>query len=258
LEDRRDSGSGHPLSRQIGAQRPDRETREPKGDEDHRRECIEGAGRDRGAICGLVPAWIVGDAVHGQRLEAAARAEAAVRDARERASRLELTVANERRHIARELHDVVAHALSVMLLQTGAAPQVLDTSPVRARDALLLAEATGRDAMAELRRLLGVLAEEGEDAGIAPQAGLAQMPALLEWVRDAGLFVSLEVEGEERPLPVGIDVTAYRIAQEALTNALRYARAPTIVHLAHEPGHLRLEVLDEGPAVALEIEPAGV
>ena len=119
----------------------------------------------------LVPAWLLGDIVRGQRLDAVARAEAGERALRDAEERVRAAVAEERRTMARELHDVVAHGVSVMLIQAGAARQIMETSPERATEALLTVEATGREAMSELRRLLGVLDEEGEGAGVAPQPG---------------------------------------------------------------------------------------
>jgi signal transduction histidine kinase len=144
---------------------------------------------------------------------------------------------------------VVAHGVSVMLIQAGAARQVVDTSPEQATEALLTVEATGRDVMAELRRLLGVLNDDGEAIGLSPQPGVEQLGALVERVREAGLAAELEIDGEPRALPASLDVTVYRIVQEALTNALRYARlAATVVHLSFEPDQLRVEILDDGPA----------
>ena len=156
--------------------------------------------------------------------------------------------------MARELHDVVAHGVSVMLIQSGAARQVVYTSPDRAEEALLTVEATGREAMAELRRLLGILNEEGEATGLAPQPGVDQLAALVERVRDAGLPTELAIDGAPRPLPASLDVTVYRIVQEALTNALRYARrAATLVRVSYEPDQLRLEILDDGPTVSADV-----
>jgi len=196
----------------------------------------------------VVPSWLVGDWLRTRRVAAAERATAEARAAYEGELRLRAAVAAERRQMARELHDVVAHGVSVMLIQAGAARQVVETSPERASEALLTVEATGREAMAELRRLLGVLNDEGEAAALAPQPGLDQLAALIERVRDAGLPTELEVTGTPVALPASVDVTVYRIVQEALTNALRYARrAATLVHLSYEPDQLRVEVLDEGP-----------
>jgi signal transduction histidine kinase len=198
----------------------------------------------------VMPTWTIGTLVRSRRLDAEAREAARLRALADREAALEATIANQRRTIARELHDVVAHAVSVMVIQAGAARSVLHTSPAEAETALLAVESTGRDAMAELRRLLDLLAEEPADAGapIAPQAGMAQLESLVARVREAGLPAELLVEGTPRPLPAGMDVTVYRIVQEALTNALRYAgRARTVVRLAFFPSELQVEVLDDGP-----------
>jgi len=196
----------------------------------------------------LVPAWLAGDVVRQRRFDAIARVEANERALREAEERIRVAVAEERKTMARELHDVVAHGVSVMLIQAGAARQVIDQSPEQAKDALLTVEATGREAMQELRRLLGVLDEDGEGAGVAPQPGVDQIGVLLDRVREAGLPAELEVAGTPRPLPPSLDVTVYRIVQEGLTNALRYARrAATLVRLTWEPAQLRIEILDDGP-----------
>jgi signal transduction histidine kinase len=206
----------------------------------------------------VVPSWIVGDTIRSRGLEEAARIETAERSLREREARLAGAAAEERRHVARELHDVVAHSVSVMLIQAGAARQVVRTSPDRAEEALLAVEATGREAMRELRRLLGVLGDDGLDepvdsGGVAPQPGVDHLGTLVDRIRAAGLPAELEVDGESRALPTSLDVTVYRIVQEALTNALRYAgRARTIVHLTYEPAQLRVEVLDDGPGGATD------
>jgi signal transduction histidine kinase len=205
----------------------------------------------------LVPTWLVGDVLRNRRVEDARRAEAVERSLRDREERLRAAAAEERRHVARELHDVVAHAVSVMVIQAGAARQVLRTSPEGAEASLLAVEATGREAMTELRRFLGALDDDGEAAGLAPQPGIGELSTLLDRVREAGLPATLEVDGAPRAVPPSLDVTAYRIVQEALTNALRYARrAATLVRLSWEPDQLRLEILDDGPATA-EAEGSG-
>jgi signal transduction histidine kinase len=199
----------------------------------------------------LIPTWLVGDVRRTRRVETERRAEAIERSLREREERLRVAAAEERRHVARELHDVVAHAVSVMIIQAGAARQVLWSSPDQAETSLLAVESTGREAMTELRRFLGALDDDGEAAGVAPQPGIGELSALLDRVREAGLPATLEVDGAPRSIPSSLDVTAYRIVQEALTNALRYARrAATLVRLSWEPDQLRLEILDDGPATA--------
>jgi signal transduction histidine kinase len=204
----------------------------------------------------VVPAWLVGDVIRGRRVDAARRAADIGRTIRESEARARDAAAEERQHVARELHDVVAHAVSVMVIQAGAARQVLRSAPSDAETALLAVESTGRDAMAELRRFLGALADEDE-AGVAPQPGIGELRTLIDRVREAGLPASLEVGGMSRAVPPSLDVTAYRIVQEALTNALRYARqAATLVRISWEPELLRLEILDDGPG-AVESEGSG-
>ncbi len=199
----------------------------------------------------LLPTWLLGDVVRGRRIEAQRQAEARERALREREARLEAAAVEERRHVARELHDVVAHAVSVMVIQAGAARQVLRTSPDQAEQSMLAIESVGRDAMTELRRFLGALSDDDEAAGIAPQPGIQALPTLVDRVREAGLAASLETDGAPRPVPASLDMTVYRIVQEALTNALRYAReAATLVRLSWEPDQLRVEILDDGPATA--------
>jgi signal transduction histidine kinase len=199
----------------------------------------------------LVPTWLLGDVLRARRIEAEREAEALERARREHEAELRAAAADERRHMARELHDGVAHAVSVMVIQAGAARQVVHTSPARAEDAMRAVESTGREAMAELRRLLGALTDDDETAGLAPQPGIGDLPALLDRVREAGLEISLEVDGAPRTVPASLDVTVYRIVQEALTNALRHARqAATRVRLSWEADQLRVEILDDGSAIA--------
>ena len=201
----------------------------------------------------VVPSWLLGDVLRARRLESlrlAREAEAAARDAERRLSE---AATDERRRVARELHDVVSHAVSVMVIQAGAARQVLDRAPGQAEESLLSIEATGREAMDDLRAFLGVLNDDPQETGLAPQPGVDRLGALVERVREAGLPAALEVDGLPRALPASLDVTVYRIVQEALTNALRHAqRAATLVRLSYEPSVLRLEVLDDGPAVDTE------
>ena len=214
----------------------------------------QGANRFEGLVLPfavLVPTWLLGDLIRTRRIDTRRRAEAIERSLRERELRLEAAATEERRHVARELHDVVAHAVSVMVIQAGAARQVLRTSPDEAEQSMFAVELVGRDAMAELRRFLGALSDDDEAAGIAPQPGIAALPSLVDRVREAGLPASLEMDGDARPVPASLDMTVYRIVQEALTNALRYAReAATLVRLSWESDQLRVEILDEGPASA--------
>ncbi|NUT37767.1 MAG: sensor histidine kinase [Hamadaea sp.] len=166
-------------------------------------------------------------------------------------------VSAERDRIARELHDIVSHNVSLMIIQAGAARQVVGGAPQDATDALLAVESSGREAMTELRALLGLLRPGGDgDDDLTPQPGMSRLDELVDRVAFAGLPVELRVEGEPRPLPPGIDLTAYRVIQEALTNALKHAPgARAEVHVRYTDRHLRLEVLNTGPSVLTESEP---
>jgi signal transduction histidine kinase len=194
-------------------------------------------------------AWALGDNLRTRRaylLELEARAERLERDREESARR---AVAEEQARIARELHDVISHNVSVMVVQAAAGADVFASRPDRAREALGSIESTGREALVELRRLLEVVspADRDDDSGLAPQPGLARLPELLEQVTAAGLRVELTVAGEPRDLPAGVDLSAYRIVQEALTNTLKHARASRAhVTLRYADTSLELEVLDDG------------
>ena len=184
--------------------------------------------------------WALGRWVR-QRRQHAAALEA------DREARALEAVAEERARIAREMHDAVAHGVSVMVLQAGAAEHVLATSPERARESLRTIQDTGREAIVELHRMLGLLRAPVEEAELAPQPGVARLDALLGQVRAAGLPVELTVEGHPRRLPPGVDRSAYRIVQEGLTNALRHAGpAHATVTLRYRDRALELEVLDDG------------
>nr|WP_260860162.1 histidine kinase [Streptomyces cupreus] len=170
---------------------------------------------------------------------------------RERENAARAAVAAERDRIARELHDIVSHNVSLMVVQAGAAREVLGTMPDEAATALRAVEDAGRGAMTDLRHLLGVLApsQDGEDV-LTPQPGLDRLGTLVDRVSFAGLPVEVRISGEARPLPRGVDVTAYRIVQEALTNALRHGeggKAEVTVRYADHA--LRVEVLSTGPSV---------
>ncbi len=198
----------------------------------------------------LAAAWTLGASVRRRRADAAALADRAARLEREREEKARQAATQERLRIARELHDVVAHSLSVIGVQAGAARLVLDADPEprRAREAVAAIEATANRAMAEMRRALGILRDtEASGAALAPLPGLRQLPALLDQLRTAGLPVELSVEGTPRPLPASIDLSLYRIVQEALTNALKHARATRVdVVVCWAAQEVLVEVTDDG------------
>jgi len=165
----------------------------------------------------------------------------------EQEQRALLAVADERTRIARELHDVVAHSISVMVVQSEGARRVMDEDPGRAKGALEQIEGTGRAALTEMRRLLGVLRREDEAAVRAPQPGTGTLDLLVDRAQEAGLDVRVAIEGDRRALPAGVDVSVYRIVQEALTNALKHA-GPTRADVLLKYGEdaVELEVVDGG------------
>ena len=167
----------------------------------------------------------------------------------EREEKARLAVAEERARIARELHDVVAHNLSVMIVQAGAERREVAEERPETAEVLETIEQTGRQAMAEMRRLLGMLRRSDDELALAPQPSVEHLETLVAQVRDAGMPVELSVEGERRPLPSGVDLSAYRIVQEALTNALKHAGpASARVTVRYGRDELDIEVVDDGRA----------
>lgn len=208
--------------------------------------------------------WLSGTAIRVRQQRADASEDRAARLELEQERAREIALAEERARIARELHDVVTHNVSVMLVQAGAARRKLKRNPAAATGALLAVEATGREALQELRGFLGVLDPDDDGlAELAPQPGTADVEALLHRVAHAGLPVELQVRGERKALAPGLDLAAYRVVQEGLTNALKYAdRARTEVVLDYRSDGIEVEVLDEGPGRAAGAdgdveEPAG-
>jgi signal transduction histidine kinase len=188
-----------------------------------------------------VAPWLFGRNIRARNLRLAA-AE------REREQRAQLAVSDERSRIARELHDVVAHSVGVIVVQAEGARRVFDQDPERAREALDSIERTARTALADMRRSLGVLRREDDRRALAPQPGISDLEGLIEQARAGGLAVELAVEGERVSLPQGIDLSAYRIVQEALTNVIKHAGAVrALVTVRYGDSELELEVADDGP-----------
>ena len=155
-------------------------------------------------------------------------------------------VVEERARIARELHDAIAHNVSMMVVQAGAERRTLEPESGPTREVLATIEQIGRGALTEMRRLVGMLRSDDGDP-LSPQPGLGDLPTLVGQVREAGLPIELHVEGEPRELPVGLELSAYRIVQEALTNALKHAGdARATVRVSYAPDSLELEIVDDG------------
>jgi signal transduction histidine kinase len=195
----------------------------------------------------LTIAWLAGLALGSQLTAAAQAIQRAEHLEREREAEARAAVAEERARIARELHDVVGHSVSVMTVQASAVRRLLTPEQEREREALLVVEQTGREALAEMRRLVGVLRRPEEAPALVPQPSLEHVRKLVEQTREAGLPTQLSVEGEASPLPAGIDLTAYRLVQEGLTNALKHANATQAeVLVRYEGDGVELVVRDNG------------
>ncbi|WP_240134271.1 sensor histidine kinase [Streptomyces sp. MUM 178J] len=202
-------------------------------------------------------AWVLGDSVRTRRAYFAQLEERATRLEKEREAQAKVAVAAERARIARELHDVVAHNVSVMVVQADGAAYVLDAAPDQAKQALETISTTGRQALAEMRRLLGVLrtGDAPENGEYVPQPDVKQIEELVEQVRSAGLTVDFKVEGKPRQLPSGVELTAYRIVQEALTNTRKHGgpEAGASVRLVYFDDGLGLLVEDDGRGSSHEL-----
>jgi signal transduction histidine kinase len=195
----------------------------------------------------FVAAWVAGYALRERSQQAEAAEMRAIMAEREREAAARIAVAEERARIARELHDVVAHSVSVMVLQIGAVRHKLPAILEDDREALGRVELAGRTALAEMRHLLGAMRSDGDEVELAPQPGLDGLDSLVEEVSRAGLPVRLHLEGEPFALPRALDLSAYRIVQEGLTNALKHARATRVdVTVSYGADELYIEVRDNG------------
>jgi signal transduction histidine kinase len=202
----------------------------------------------------IIPAWVfcaaiwfIGRTIHRSKLQAAQLRDLAAQLEVEREEKAQTAVAEERSRIAREMHDVVAHSVSVMVVQSQAAQRLLEGEQNAARQALGSIETTGRQALTEMRRLLGILRRTDAELDLAPQPSLRRLEGLIEQVREAGLPVELCVEGEASSLPPGVDLSAYRIVQEALTNTLKHAGpSHAEVVIRYRDDEVEVEVTDDG------------
>jgi signal transduction histidine kinase len=196
----------------------------------------------------ILAGWLAGENTRSRRVYAAAVAERAAEREVEREERMRRAVADERVVIARELHDIVAHSMSVIAVRSGVARVVMDAQPDEAREALGIIETTARRALQEMRLLVGVLRHaESSDGDLGPAPGLGGVAELVDQAGHAGVEVTVEIEGEQRPLSGGADLSAYRIIQEALTNVARHA-GPTRARLriVYRVDEIVIEVVDEG------------
>lgn len=209
----------------------------------------------------FVLAWVLGDSMRTRRAYWAQLEERAARLEKEREAQSRIAVAAERARIARELHDVVAHNVSVMVVQADGAAYVLDTAPEQTRQALETISGTGRQALAEMRRLLGVLrtGEQPESGEYVPQPGVEQLTDLIDQVRSAGLPVDFRREGEPREVPSSVELTVYRIVQEALTNTRKHGgpHVGATVRLSYRDDDLDLLVEDDGRGAQRELYEEG-
>lgn len=204
----------------------------------------------------VVGSWSLGENVHTRRAYLAQLEERARRLEREQEETARHAVQDERTRIARELHDVVAHHVSAIAVQAGAAREIAERDPLRARETLRVIQETSRLALAEMRAVINVLRSGDEvGAGSEPQPSLAQIDRLVAQSRAAGLVVRLQVEGAARPLPEALDLSAYRIVQEALTNCLKHA-GPAVAHVlvCYVQDELELEVSDDGQGQSLRAQ----
>jgi signal transduction histidine kinase len=200
-------------------------------------------------FCGTaLVAWVLGDSMRYRRAYYAALEERAARLEREADAQAQIATATERARIARELHDVIAHHVSVMVVQADGAGYALDGNPERARRALAAISATGRQTLTEMRRLLGLLRSGDARTQLTPQPGLGQLRELVEQARAAGMSVSLTQQGAPHPLPEGAELAAYRVVQESLTNTRKHgglAAAASII-LRYDHDGLAVQVSDNG------------
>jgi signal transduction histidine kinase len=200
----------------------------------------------------VITPWMFGRVLRNTLLTARELAERAELAEHAREDEELRAVMTERNRVARELHDVLAHNLSVVVVQAGAARRIVERDPERAAEVAALIELTGREALAELRHLFGTVRRE-DGAARSEQPGLGDLERLVARVHQAGLEVDLQIEGEPVPLPAGVDLTAYRVVQEALTNALKHAGADSaMVSVSYEPNEVAITVEDDGEGLSPE------
>jgi signal transduction histidine kinase len=210
-------------------------------------------------VCLLFAApWFLGRLVGERGRRAAAFGELAVQAAAEQRERERAAIAQERVRIGSELQDIVAHSVSAMVIQAGGARRLLRSDPERARDSILTVEQTGREALADMRRLLGMLRKDDDPRALAPQPGLDQLATLLDSVREGGLACELRSEGESIDLTPGIDLVGYRVIEEVLARAACHHCRAAVVSVRYRPDWLELEIRGEGSIPDLEEDLRGM
>jgi signal transduction histidine kinase len=202
--------------------------------------------------------WFLGRLVRERGRRAAAFGELAIQAAAARGERERAAIAQERVRIGSELQDIIAHSVSAMVIQAGGARRLLRSDPERARASILTVEQTGREALADMRLLLGMLRKDDDPRALAPQPGLDQLATLLDAVRDGGLECELREEGESIDLTPGIDLVGYRVIEEVLACAVRHRCGRAVVSVRYRPGWLELEVSGGRPIPDLEVKMRGM
>jgi signal transduction histidine kinase len=193
----------------------------------------------------IVPAWFVGRLVRGHSARATAFHELALQTTLERELRESAAILAERTRIGSELQDIISHSVSAMVIQAGGARRMLRTNPARARESILNVEQTGREALADLRRLLGILRKDEDPRALAPQPGLKQLGALIQSMREAAMTCDLNTEGTPIDLTPGVDLVSYRVVETVLQSAAQHRSAHAAVTIRYRPGTLQLEVLGD-------------
>jgi signal transduction histidine kinase len=202
-------------------------------------------------------AWLVGRITRRRRLHAVDLQQRAIELEQDREENARAAVAQERSRIAHELHDVIAHSVSVIVVQAAAAEEIAERDPTRTREALRTIRGVGNDALAEMRRLLGVLRNADDELALDPQPGVERLGELVGQAEAAGMTVHITVEGQHRPLPPGVNLTAYRVVQEALTNVRKHAHTSEAqVLLRYVPEAIELAISDNGRGAAGAPQPS--
>jgi signal transduction histidine kinase len=202
--------------------------------------------------------WFLGRLVSERSRRAAAFGELAVQVAAEHDERERAAIAHERARIGSELQDIIAHSVSAMVIQAGGARRMLSSDPERARDSILTVERTGRETLADMRRLLGMLRKDDDPRALAPQPGLDQLTTLLDSLRDGGLECELRSEGDPIDLTPGIDLVGYRVIERVLASAVRHRCGAVVVSVSYRPDRLELEIRGDGSIPDLETDLRGM